>query len=180
MTVLRARPTVLLMLLGWGSAVAIDSTIRGVDPGTPLSLPARLHSLAGTLHRQAASQGKPLPTGVLLGQAADYAGPAGWLKVRELVLASRGRSVALPLDDINRTFSHGGPLGRCIASGRLVAPWGPGQQLRWLAGLQPRPAHHCLWVAGSPPAVAALSQALAGPVNKPPPGEVSARGAASR
>jgi len=77
MTVLRARPTVLLMLLGWGSAVAIDSTIRGVDPGTPLALPARLHSSAGTLHRQAAGQGQPLPAGVLLGQAADYAGPAG-------------------------------------------------------------------------------------------------------
>lgn len=180
MTVLRARPTVLLLLLAWGSAVAIDSTVRGVDRGA-LLLPTRLTVPAGTLHRRTVIDRSPLPAGVLLGEAADYGGgAAGWLKVRELVLASRGRSVALPLNDVNRTLGHGGAPGRCLAAGRPAAPWGPWQQLGWLAGLQPRPAHRCLWVAGSPPAVAALDRALASPGSGSPPGEVSAARAPSR
>jgi len=181
MTVVQARHCVLLMLLAWGSAVAIDSTLRGVDPGVPLALPPELTVPAGTLHRQAASQAPSLPAGVLLGQAADYrGGAADWLKVRELVLASRGRSVALPLNDVNRSLGHAGKPGRCLAAGRPAAPWGRWQQLGWLAGLRPRPAHHCLWVAGTPAAVAALGQVLAWPPGQPPPGEVSAARPPSR
>jgi hypothetical protein len=177
-----ARQAVLLVLLAWGGGVAIDSTIRGGGDGRPLALPARLTVPTGTLHRRtAAADRRPLPAGVLLGQAADYRGGAGdWLKVRQLVLASRGRSVDLPLDDVNRALASAGADGRCVTDGPSSPPWGRWQQLTWLAGLQPRPAHQCLWVAGSPTAVAALTRALASPGAVPPPGEVSAARPASR
>ena len=176
MTTSGVRRAVLLGLLAWGGAVAIDSAIRGGGDGGPLVLPERLTGASWTLHRRtAAPDRRPLPTGVLVQQAADYGGgTGGGLKVRQLQLASRGHSVALPLDDVNRALAAAGPAGRCLGDGRPTPAWGPRQQLAWLAGLRPRPAHRCLWVAGSPSAAAALGRALAGPGADPPPGEVSA------
>lgn len=172
---LGVRRAVVLVLLVWGGGVAIDSTLRRGERRSPAALPARLTVPTGTLQRRTAAPQRPLPAGVLVTEAADYGGGSqGWLQVRRLQLASRGRSVALPLDDVNRALAAPGMQGRCLHVGTPAAPWGPRQELAWLAGLLPRPAHRCLWVAGSPTAAAALRRALAGPRPDPPPGEVSA------
>jgi hypothetical protein len=161
---LRPRQLLLLALALWAGWLSLESLWRPPGAEPPPVLPAQLQ-LDGITYRRlsgtAAPSLRPLPEGLTVLAAADYAAEASSRKLalRWITLgSSSGRGVRFPIDTLPSLVLGPGASGGCQLDGRLLRseaavmralstrdPRGL-DRLAWLAGLRPYRSNACLWV----------------------------------
>jgi hypothetical protein len=167
------RQGVLFTLTGWAALLSLEVMIRSPGPVGAPPLPERLQRQGVVLQRgKAADLPTPLPTGVVLLEAADYGVAAGGsgaassrppVRLRRLALTSSGTGVHLPVQELAASLLGPGGRGRCVvldASGAVVREMSTSEEwqaaaagstpdrsatLAWLAGLRPYRPNLCLW-----------------------------------
>lgn len=166
----RLRSGALALLAGWAAVLSVESWFRAPGMERPAPFPEQLlHEGRLYERRPAAPEVKPLPSGLLILEAADYLAPGRpRLALRWLTLASSARAINFPLEKVAPAVLGPGATGFCqlalrpgtdaprlrterqlVEALKATSPRGRERWL-WLAGLRPYRSNACLWTGWGP------------------------------